>query len=432
MRTNTQPPPMKTKAEALAVVLAAAAEDVLPETVPLALAPGRRLAADAAAETDLPPFEKSSMDGYAVRSADVVVAPVRLRVAGAVHAGETADGPVTPGLTWKIMTGAPLPDGADAVVMVEETEASPETGEVLIRKAARPGQNVCRKGEDARQGDVVVRAGTCLDAAALGLLASVGCDPAPVFAAPSICVIPTGDELCPSNGPLPPRGSIRESNGILLEAQILAVSPALRVLRPGVARDDRASLARFLEVGLAHDVLILSGGVSMGDLDLVGVALKDRGLEVLIEKVSIKPGKPLLFGRVKRADGGRCTVFGLPGNPVSSFATFELFVRPYLLRRLGDPDPYPDEVTAVLEHDGPLKVIPRTQHLPARLRAVDGVLRATPLRWNGSADLRGLVDADAFIIVSPDGPAPLPGDRVVVHRLPGKPLRASDRRAGRS
>jgi molybdopterin molybdotransferase len=423
---------MLNKADALRIVIEAGRAARVLATRPSATAIGLRLAVDAVADADIPPFEKSSMDGYAVRAADVATAPVRLRVLGAVHAGEIAAGPALPGGAWKIMTGAALPVGADAVVMVEESEALPATGEVLLRKAARPWQNVCRRGEDARAGETVVPAGTTIDAAAAGLLASVGLDPVPVFAPPSICVIPTGDELVPAAGPPPPPGSIRESNGVLLEAAVRGLSPALSAFRPGVARDDRASLDRFLDVGLAHDVLILSGGVSMGDLDLVGAALKERGMEVLIEKVSIKPGKPLLFGLVRRPDGGTATVFGLPGNPVSSFATCELFVRPYLLARLGDPTPEPEEITAILAHDRPLKIIPRTQHLPATLEVDAGRVLVRPLPWNGSADLRGLVDASAFVVVPPDGAPPSPGDLVVVHRLAHRPLRAPHRRAGRS
>jgi molybdopterin molybdotransferase len=414
---------MKTKSEALAVVIAAAGEDRRVEEVPLSAAFGRVLARDATAEQDLPPFEKSSMDGYAVRSEDVASAPATLRVMGAVHAGEVAPRPVSPGATWKIMTGAPLPAGADAVVMVEESERVADD-RVILKKSVKPWQNVCRRGEDARAGEIVVRAGSFLDAAALGVLASSGCDPAPVYAAPRMCVIPTGDELVSSCGPSPAPGFIRESNGLLLESQLRQVSAALDVLRPGVARDDRASLDRFLDVGLDHDVLILSGGVSMGDLDLVGVALKERGLEVLIEKVSIKPGKPLLFGHVKRRSGGRCTVFGLPGNPVSSFVTCELFVRPYLLRRLGLDDVAPDEVRARLMHDREIRVLPRTQHLPAILEAADGALTVRPLPWNGSADLRGLADANALIVVESEISPPRPGDFVIAHRLPGRPLRA--------
>ncbi|HYC78645.1 MAG TPA: molybdopterin molybdotransferase MoeA, partial [Planctomycetota bacterium] len=342
---------MLSKAEALAIVLAEAAKERAFEEAPLCAALGRALTRDAVADADIPPFEKSSMDGWAVRAADVARAPRTLRVLGAIHAGSPAPRPIEPGATWKIMTGAPLPEGADAVIPVEDSTAAPDGASVELRATAVPGRHVCRRGEDARAGEAVVRAGTMLDAAALAVLAATGNDPAPTFAAPRVCVIPTGDELVRADGPPPPPGKIRESNGVLLEAQIRATSPALTVLRPGVARDDRASLDRFLDVGLDHDVLVLSGGVSMGDLDLVGVALKDRGLVPLVEKVSIKPGKPLLFGHAPRRSGGRCAVFGLPGNPVSSFCTFELFVRPYLLARLGVDDVAPDEVAALLDHD---------------------------------------------------------------------------------
>jgi molybdopterin molybdotransferase len=418
------------KAEARGIVVAAAAPARRTEDVPLSLAFGRVLARDARSDADLPPFEKSSMDGWAVRARDVVSAPATLRVLGAIHAGEVAPGPVGAGETYKIMTGAPLPPGADAVVIVEDSEpAAP--GHVVLRRAARAWQNVCRKGEDARAGDVVLPAGTPLDAAALGMLASVGVDPLPTFAPPRVCIVPTGDELVDAGGPPPGPGRIRESNGILLEAQVRQVSSAIPVFRPGIARDTRESLDRFLAVGLDHDVLVLSGGVSMGDLDLVGPELVRRGMHVLVEKVSVKPGKPLLFGHVARGDGGRCFVFGLPGNPVSSFVTFELFVRPFLLTLLGHEDVAPDVLRAVLDAPRELRTMPRTQHVPAVLSCGDdGVMRVRPLEWHGSADLRGFVDANAMIVIEPGAPPPGQGALATVERLATRPLRPA-RKASR-
>jgi molybdopterin molybdotransferase len=414
------------KAEARRVVIGEAAAGRRVEEVPLARAFGRVLARDARAEADLPPFEKSSMDGWAVRSADVAAPPATLRVLGAVHAGQVAPAPVGPGETWKIMTGAPLPAGADAVVMVEDSAPVDGGARVELRRAPRAWQNVCRKGEDARAGEVVLAAGTPLDAAALSLLATVGADPVATFAPPRVCVVPTGDELVEGGGAPPGPGRIRESNGVLLEAQIRQVSPAIEVSRPGIARDSRESLEKFLDLGCAHDVLVLSGGVSMGDLDLVGSELARRGLRALVEKVSIKPGKPLLFGWMPRAGGGRCAVFGLPGNPVSSFVTFELFVRPFLLRWLGQEDVEPDVVRATLDAERELKGIPRTQHVPARLSAGDdGRLRVRPLEWHGSADLRGFVDANAMIVIEPGPAGPKPGDLVTVERLASRGLRSS-------
>jgi molybdopterin molybdotransferase len=177
-------------------------------------------------------------------------------------------------------------------------------------------------------------------------------------------------------------------------------------------------------------VLVLSGGVSMGDLDLVGRELLRRGMTVLLEKVGIKPGKPLLFGHVAREDGGRCAVFGLPGNPVSSFVTFEVFVRPFLLAWLGQEAVEPDVVHARLEGGGGIKPIPRAQHLPGVLTCGDdGAMRVRPLEWHGSADLRGFVDANGMIVV-PEGTGAEPGSLVLVERLANRPIRW-DRRPSR-
>ncbi len=406
---------MMTKEEAIAIILAHGVAGRRASEVPLSDARGRALAADVSAGSDFPPFDKSTMDGYAVAALDVA-SPTILPVSGRIVAGMEG-APLQRGTAAKIMTGAPLPPGADAVLPVEDTAMMHGGSHVELRRAVKPWQNVARRGEDFRKGDVVVARGTIMDAPVLALLAMLGRDPVPSFTAPRVCVVPTGDELVPPGDAIVQPGAIYESNGTLLESQLLEVVPSLRVTRVGIARDNRASLNAFFDVGLDHDVLVLSGGVSMGDLDLVGVLLKERGLRVAIEKVSIKPGKPFLFGDVVRTDGHVCTVFGLPGNPVSSCVTMELFVRPWLLARLGSLAPLGATISARLRVDRAIKAIPRTQHVPATLRVGADGATVSPVRWNGSGDLRGLAQANALAVL-PMGTVGQDGDVVDVIMLP--------------
>ena len=414
---------MISKGEALARIASALDYPLPTEFRPLHDALGAVLAADIRSDVDMPPFEKSSVDGWAI-SADGHEPGRRYGILERIMAGTMPTRPLLAGQTSKVMTGAPLPAGANAVVMVEDGE---EAGDpVTPRAKIPPGQTVCHRGEDLAAGQIVLAAGTRIDAVVLGVLAMVGADPVSVFAVPSVCVIPTGDELCLPEGPPPAGAQIRETNGVMLRAQVRGVSPILRAFSPGIARDNPESLRNFLDVGLDHDVLILSGGVSMGDLDLVGGALKERGLEVAIEKVAIKPGKPLLFGRVPRPHRPPAFVFGLPGNPVSSFVTFELFVFPFLRRLLGEPFEARPEEPATYAGTKSIARIPREQHLPCAIEVdATGALRANPLEWHGSADLRGLVDADGLMVVPSAGPALEPGMPVSVIRLPGhRPARA--------
>ena len=397
---------MMTKDEALAALAAHAPGRRRPALVPLANCAGRGVAEDLAAPFDFPPFDKAVMDGWAVRSADVA-APVALAVAGRITAGEIG-APLRAGTAVKIMTGAPLPPDADAVLQVEESELAPDGGTVALRKGVRPWLNTARRGEDWRRGDVVVPRGTRIDATVQALVAMLGLDPVPSYALPTVCVVPTGDELVPPGSATVPPGGIFESNGTLVAALLRETLPDLRPTCPGIAPDERRALAAFLDVGTAHDVLILSGGVSMGDLDLVAPMLKERGLVPTIEKVAIKPGKPFLFGDIRRADGGVCTVFGLPGNPVSSCVTFELFVKPWLRSVVGVVDAPCGRATAIFAPATPLKAIPRTQHVPVRINVVDGRASAVPVRWNGSGDLRGLAAADGLAVI-PAGMAGEPG-----------------------
>jgi molybdenum cofactor synthesis domain-containing protein len=313
-----------------------------PVSTPVREALGLVTARDVVATEAIPPFANTAMDGYAVRAADTAGAgpdaPVRLAVVGELPAGRAPTQAVGGGEAIRIMTGAPMPDGADAVVMVEYTERDGDG--VTVLRAARPGDHVRDAGGDLASGDLVFAAGTTLGPAHLGVLASLGVDVVDVVPRARVGVLSTGDELV-ERGPLQP-GQIRDSNRPMLLA--LAGEAGSDAVDLGTARDDEAVITRTLEDALAScDAVLTSGGVSVGDYDYVKAAL-DRLGGLQSWQVAIKPAKPLAFGVV-----GGTPVFGLPGNPVSSLVSFELFARPALLRMMGHAQLFRPEVVAVAE-----------------------------------------------------------------------------------
>lgn len=332
---------------ALAIVLAEA-QPLSPRAVPLSQAAGLLLAATVAANDPLPPFAASVKDGYAVVAAD---GPGRYRLIGEVTAGRVADFQVEPGTVAYITTGAPMPPGADAVVMVEETSrVAGQAAQVEIRRAVRPGADVRPIGADIRPGEVVLAAGAHLGAAEIGLLATVGVTSVPVYAPPRVAILSTGDELVEPDQRLG-AGQIRDSNRAMLQAAVHAAGAVPIDL--GIAADQEATLRAAIEQGLAAgDILLTSGGVSMGDLDLIKPLLERAG-QVHFGRIRMKPGKPLTFATVEVA-GQRKLVFGLPGNPVSSLVTFYLFVVPAIRRLAGWPDPHLRRVQAQLAQTLPL------------------------------------------------------------------------------
>jgi molybdopterin molybdotransferase len=312
--------------EALAAVLARCS--ALPgEAVAVRDARGRVLAADARAASDLPPFDSSAMDGYAVRAADT---PGRLRVAGHSAAGLPAAAELRAGEATEISTGAVVPAGADAVVQVERTVR--DGGDVQV-EAVEPGENVRPRGGDARRDDVVVAVGTLLRPSQLGAIAAAGVAGVSCGRRPRAVVLPTGSELRPAGTELAP-GEIYESNGTLLRAQLESAGATVEVREPVVDDADASRVA--LQHALEADVLLTSGGVSVGEHDLVRSLLAELGVEEVFWGVAVRPGKPLFFG-VR----GSTLVFGLPGNPVSTLVGFELFVRPALAALQGAADPGP-------------------------------------------------------------------------------------------
>lgn len=374
---------------ALEIVLSRAAP--LPaEEIDFTEAPGRILREDAAADTDLPPFRRSAVDGFAVRASDTASVPATLTLVGSVPAGTHPDFRIGPGEAASIMTGAPVPDGADAVSMVEVSREV--EGGVVLTESAVPGQNVAPQGAEVLRGEVVLKRGTRLDAAAVAVLATVGKTRLRVGRRPTVSVAATGDELVhPSEIPGP--GQIRNSNGFSLLAQCRSVGIDARSL--GVAEDSEASLAAFVRRGLETDVLLLSGGVSMGRYDLVEKVLSELGVEILVDAVALKPGKPLVFGV---GEGGKL-VFGLPGNPVSTMVTFELFVRTALARLEGEANPVREILRARLQ-DGLSNRGPRRAYLPGWLGVgEEGDLVAKPIPTKGSADIVAFSKANALLIV---------------------------------
>ncbi len=392
--------------EALKLILARA-QPLAARTMALADVDGLILAEDVASPIDSPPYDKSIVDGYAVVAADLATGEARLRILEEVVAGEVPRATVTAGTATRIMTGAPIPAGADAVVMVERTSHHAHTdahhlGTVFIRDAdVRAGRNILRRGTSLCAGDVVLRCGAPLRAIEVGILAEVGRAVVAAVPRPRVAILATGNELVEPDQ-TPAAGQIRNSNGPLLAAAVRAGGGDPLLL--GIARDSEEDLRARIASGLQADVLILSGGVSAGVLDLVPSILKELKVAEVFHKLRLKPGKPMWFGVAQR-EAHQTLVFGLPGNPVSSYVCGELFVRPALERLAGRPGHGLRRLRATLARDVQQRgdrhtFLPAVCHLSDQDQA-----RAEPVTWHGSADLRGLTAANALLSLPP-------GDRV--------------------
>jgi molybdopterin molybdotransferase len=362
------------------------------ETIPLDASERRVLAEAIHADRDLPPFPRAMRDGYAVRAADLTTLPARLKVLGEIKAGgDPSNFAIHAGEAVAIMTGAPAPSGADAVVMVEHT--AHESGIVQINRGIASGENIVPSGAEARLGAVVLSPALRIGVAAIAAAASVGKNELLVYRKPRIAILSTGDEIVPftqSPGP----HQIRNSNTHSLAAQV-RVAGAEPVLLP-IAPDEKSRLRELIEQGLQSDLLLLSGGVSVGRYDFVEQVLDDLGAEFFFTGALIQPGKPVVFGRV-----GSKYFFGLPGNPVSTMVTFELFVRP-ILEALGGAAPCPLRFlharlkTAITRKPG-LK-----RFLPATLSGEFENAEVELAPWQGSGDLASTVRANCYVVVADD------------------------------
>ncbi|MBL8830283.1 MAG: molybdopterin molybdotransferase MoeA [Planctomycetaceae bacterium] len=393
--------------------------------VPLLEALGRVLAEDVASDIDSPPYDKSVVDGYAVQTADFVDGRAELVFLEEITAGMVPTQRVESGTTTRIMTGAPIPAGADGVVMVERSTIV-ETGGViriqLVEPKIKSGQNIIRQGSSMRRGETILskKSPQPITPVAIGVLAEIGRTKVRVVPQPSVAILATGNELVPP-GTTPGPGQIRNSNESMLAALTIQAGGTPRLL--GVARDERDELRQKISAGLDADILLLSGGVSAGVLDLVPGVLRELGVVEVFHKVSLKPGKPLWFGVLDHGER-RTLVFGLPGNPVSTFVCFRLFVDAalqYLIRGYETASlpahalqpQLPARLGTDFNHRGD-----RPTYHPARYQEANnsngewGQDIVTPLAWKGSGDLRTLLDADALIVFPPGDKQYAKGDAI--------------------
>jgi molybdopterin molybdotransferase len=359
------------------------------ETIDLGDALGRVLAAPVTADRDYPPYNRSARDGFAVRSSDVAQTPARLRLVGQTRAGEPSRFLLQPGETVEIMTGAPGPEGADAVVMVEH--AARDGDFVKLERSVPAGGNLIFQGSEAKAGSVVLEAGTTLAYQQIALLAAAGQSRVPVHRKPRVAILSTGDEVV-SLEASPEPFQIRNSNAWSLAAQVRRRGGEPVILP--IAPDQAARTRELIEEGLRSDLLLLSGGVSMGKYDVVEHVLHELGAEFFFTQVAIQPGKPLVFARA-----GAKPVFGLPGNPISTMVTFEVFARIAVDRLAGRPDSPLPFVQARLGCDFQHKPV-LTRFLPAVLQGDYSEATVIPVKWQGSGDLAAVARANCFLVAA--------------------------------
>lgn len=372
------------------------------EQVPSLQAAGRILAEEIIADRDYPPFPRSARDGFAVRAADV---PGELQVIGEVRAGEVFRGSLGSGGAVEIMTGAPLPEGADAVVMVEHVERSGDR--IQVARSLKSGENFNARGIEAQHGSVILSPGRRLGFAEIALLAMVGHECTTVYRRPRVAILPTGDEIVEA-GQQPEPFQIRNSNAWSMAVQVARAGGDPRILP--IARDNYESTRGLIEQGLEHDMLLLSGGVSAGKYDIVERVLADLGAKFFFDRVLVQPGQPLVFGHIGSKDGGKF-FFGLPGNPASTMVTFEVFARA-AVELLGGANQTPlpllqAKLSKDVRHKPGL-----TRFLPAQVSA-DGST-VTPEPWQGSGDVNSLARSNAFLVTDPERESWAAGDMIRV------------------
>ncbi len=388
------------------------------EDVPLENALGRVLAEDIHANRDLPPYDISAMDGFALRSADLGGGQAALAVIGDIKAGDHPTLTVGPGQCARIMTGAPIPAGADAVIRVEDSQVL-DDGKIAFSISVKPGNDIRQRGEAMRDGTTVLFAGTEITPGVVGVLATVKCASVAVYRRPSVAILSTGDELEALEAPLDPL-KIPESNSYAVMAQLQTLG--LEPVRLGIATDDPEDLAAHLRRGLDYDILLVSGGSSVGAHDHVRPTLEALDVNIHFWRVAIKPGHPLVFGT-----RGTTQVFGLPGNPVSSMVCVEEFVIPLVRHLTGHHHCFRETLAARLTH--------AVKHAPGRSEFIrvslspsaDGGWQATSTGSQSSGDLSSMANADGLLVVPAESTGLAAGETVWVQRIStlrfqGKPL----------
>ena len=387
------------------------------EPVKLEHSLGRVLVEDVRANRDIPPYDVSAMDGYAVRSADLAKASATLEIIEDIKAGDMPTKTVQAGQCARIMTGAPVPEGADAVIRVEDTQLLSE-GKAQINVTVKPGNDIRLQGEGMRNGDVVLTVGTEITPGVIGVLATVKAAQVQVLRRPRVAILSTGNELEDMDEPVDPN-KIPNANSYALMAQVqaLGIEPALL----GIARDDPAELAEYLQRGLKFDVLLVSGGTSVGVHDYVRPAIEALGVQMKFWRVAMKPGHPVAFGVLQRNSDSTSKdtfVFGLPGNPVSSMVCFEQFVAPALRRMMGHARLYRHTIAARITHNVKHQA-GRTEFIRVTLTKKTGSYTATSTGAQGSGMLLSMARANGLMVMPADSTGVAADSLVTVQLLDG-------------